>query len=46
MSLTSTNFNKYEITDKMAQTARSWGDSYLYKTSYSTNSEKNVPVFF
>jgi hypothetical protein len=39
---TSVGFNKYEVSDKTAQTARQWGDAHMYKTSYFKQSEKNV----
>ena len=34
--------NNYEITDSMIEKSKSWQSTFMYKTSYLKQSEKNV----
>ncbi len=34
--------NMYDITDSMVEKSKSWQSTFMYKTSYLKQSEKNV----
>ena len=34
--------NKYEIAESIAEKSKSWQNTFMYKTSYLKQSEKNV----
>ena len=42
MSSDLSKYNKYEITESMVDKSRSWQSTFMYKTSYLKQSEKNV----